>query len=196
MKLILEKLPMVKMVYEAENGKQCVEYFQKGGFAGLVFMDIEMPEMNGIEACRTLLQSHPETRVIALSMYADEDYYTHMIEAGAKGFILKNSGIEDVENAILQVSSGNNYFSQEILAGLIRSLNRKIDVRTSHSLSEREAEVLGYICKGMSNQEIADDLHLSKRTVDKHRENLLSKTGCKNTAGLVIYAIKNGIMEI
>lgn len=162
----------------------------------IIFMDIELPEINGIEATRYITQKHPNTNVIALSMYCDEEYYSQMIEAGAKGFILKNSGMDDVEASIKQIMEGKNFFSQEILAVILNSINRKKQVPKSTDLSEREIEVLYQICKGFSNNEIADILNISKRTVDKHRENLLSKTNTKNTAGLVMYAIKNEIVDI
>ncbi len=196
MKLILNNLPHIKNIQEAENGKACIAFFERGQKADIVFMDIEMPEMNGIDATTEIMKKHPELNIIGLSMYGDEDYYTRMIEAGAKGFILKNSGIKEVQESIKEVSSGNNYFSKEILSGLIKSISRKKEPANQGKLSEREEEVLYLICKGYSNQEIADSLHISKRTVDKHRENLLLKTSSKNTPGLVIYAIKNGVIEI
>jgi DNA-binding NarL/FixJ family response regulator len=196
MKLILNNLSYVDEIYEVGNGKDCVTFFREGGTADIVFMDIEMPEMNGIEATIEILKIKPGLNVVALSMYSDEDYYTKMIDAGAKGFILKNSGIKEVEEAIEHVLSGRNYFSQEILSGFIKSISRKKEPESPCKLSDREAEVLFLICKGHSNHEIADALHISKRTVDKHRENLLHKTGSKNTAGLVIYAIKNSIVEV
>ncbi len=196
MKLILNNLSYVDEIYEVGNGRDCVTFFREGGTADIVFMDIEMPGMNGIEATIEVLKIKPGLNVVALSMYSDEDYYTKMIDAGAKGFILKNSGIKEVEEAIEHVLSGRNYFSQEILSGFIKSISRKKEPEYPIKLSEREAEVLFLICKGHSNHEIADALHISKRTVDKHRENLLHKTGSKNTAGLVIYAIKNSIVEV
>ncbi len=196
MKLILSNLPYIDTVDEAGDGNECVHFFKNGKTADIVFMDIEMPGMNGIDATINILKDFPDTNIIALSMYADEDYYTKMIEAGAKGFILKNSGIKEVEDAINHVISGKNYFSQEILMAFIKNMNRKKQEQTSGKLSEREEEVLYLICKGNSNQEIADTLHISKRTVDKHRENLLLKTESKNTAGLVVYAIKKGVIEI
>jgi DNA-binding NarL/FixJ family response regulator len=119
-----------------------------------------------------------------------------MINAGAKGFILKNSDIVDVETAIQQVASGNNFFSPEILNRLIKGFGNKPAKSKSTDLTNREEEVLYHICKGLSNQEIADKLFLSKRTIDKHRENLLSKTNSKNTAGLVMFAVKNKIIDL
>ena len=110
--------------------------------------------------------------------------------------MLKNSQFEDVQKAIVEIYEGNNFFSPEILEHIISSMYKKKTEKPVLDLTEREIEVLYNICKGMPNQEIADILCISKRTVDKHRENLLLKTEAKNTAGLVVYAIKNGIFEI
>ena len=195
LKLLLENLAYIKKVDEAGNGKEFLKLIGKFQ-PDIIFMDIEMPIMDGITATKQVLKLHPDLNIIALSMYGDENYYTQMINAGAKGFILKNSGIQDVEAAIQAVISGNNYFSQEILNRLIKGIGGKSKTKKSNELSEREEEVLFHICKGLSNQEIADTLYLSKRAVDKHRENLLSKTNARNTAGLVMYAVKNGIAEV
>ena len=195
LKLLLENLDYIKNVDEAGNGKELLKLIEKKQ-PDIIFMDIEMPVMDGITATQQVLKLHPGLNIIALSMYGDENYYTPMINAGAKGFVLKNSGIQDVEAAIQTVISGNNYFSQEILNRLINNIGKKSKTKESNGLSEREEEVLFHICKGKSNQEIADTLYLSKRTVDKHRENLLSKTNARNTAGLVMYAVKNGIAEV
>ena len=193
--LLLENLPYIDGVDEASNSDTFLSLLEQKN-PDIIFMDIDMPGVDGIEATQKALRLYPDLNIIALSMYGDEDYYTRMINAGAKGFILKNSGIQDVEAAIQNVIAGRNYFSQEILTGLLNSINRKNQPTKSTDLSEREIEVLYQICKGLSNQEIADTLCISKRTVDKHRENLLSKTNSKNTAGLVMYAIKNGVVEV
>lgn len=195
LKVLLENLSYVDSVFEASNGIGFLSLLEDF-IPDIVFMDIEMPEMDGVEATRIAVEKYPSINIIALSMYGDENYYTRMINAGAKGFVLKNSGFQDVENAINNVRDGNNYISQEILNRLIRGFGSKQKANKSHELTERETEVLYHICKGLSNQEIADVLFLSKRTVDKHRENLLSKVGAKNTVGLVIYAVKNGIVEV
>ena len=129
-------------------------------------------------------------------MYGDENFYSEMIDAGAKGFLLKNSKFEDVQKAIVDVNEGKNYFSPEILEAIIKNLSKKKPEKRNADLTEREIEVLYSICKGLSNQEIADFLCISKRTVDKHRENILLKTQSKNTAGLVVFAIKNEIFEV
>ncbi|MBN1768807.1 MAG: response regulator transcription factor [Prolixibacteraceae bacterium] len=195
MQLLLSNLDYVNEVKLAANAHELFQLLEQRT-PDIIFMDIDMPETDGIEACRQVLKMYPGTNIIALSMYGEEDYYTRMIEAGAKGFILKNSGIDDVEASIKNVMAGKNYFSQEILSGLLNSINRKNQPQKNTDLSERETEVLYQICKGLSNQEIADVLNISKRTVDKHRENILSKSGTKNTAGLVMFAIKNGVVEV
>lgn len=193
--LLLSNLQYIKEVRQAPNGKLFLSGLSEG-IPDLVLMDISMPEIDGIEATRKAIELNPDLRIIALSMYADEEYYTRMIDAGAKGFILKNSGLQEVEDCIRNVLSGHNYFSPEILDGILKNISRKAKPPKKSELSEREEEVLYRICQGLSNQEIAELLHISKRTVDKHRENLLLKTDSKNTAGLVMFAIRNGIVEV
>ncbi|ALO16431.1 Protease production enhancer protein [Salinivirga cyanobacteriivorans] len=195
LKSLMENFTYIGQVQEASNGREFLQLLDDST-PDVVFMDIEMPEMDGITATRKAIDAFPDLNVVALSMYGNENYYTQMINAGAKGFILKNSGIQDVENAIQNVMSSNNYFSHEIFQRLIQGLGRKQQKTTNPELSAREEEIVFLICKGLSNQEIADKLYLSKRTVDKHRENILSKTHSKNTAGIVMYAVKNGIVEV
>lgn len=195
LKLLLENLDFVEQVRDFATGIDFLASLSDYS-PDLVFMDIEMSGKDGIATTREAIDLQPGLKIIALSMYSDEVYYSEMINAGAMGFIIKNSGIQDVENAIQQVASGSNYFSGEILQRLINGFVRQKKKIRSTRLTEREEEVLYLICTGLSNQQIAEKLYLSKRTVDKHRENLLTKTGARNTAGLVIYAVKNGIVEI
>ena len=195
LKLLLSNISFIGEIKEASNGQEFLDALGSG-IPDIVFMDIEMPVLNGIETTRAAIEQFPDIRIIALSMYGDEEYFTKMINLGVKGFILKNSGIQEVENAIINVLSNKNFFSQEIVTELVQNLTKKRRLAKSGDLSEREAEVLFYICKGYSNQEIADTLYISKRTVDKHRENLLLKTQSKNTAGLVMYAIHSGIIDL
>jgi DNA-binding NarL/FixJ family response regulator len=193
--LLLDSLEYVGTIYEAADAAELYKILEIES-PHVIFMDIDLPGTDGIDATRFISEKYPKINVIALSMYCDEDYYSRMIDAGAKGFILKNSGMSDVEAAIQHVLSGKSYFSQEILSVILNSINRKKQPTKNSELSEREIEVLYQICKGFSNQEIADVLGIGKRTVDKHRENILSKTNSKNTAGLVMYAIKSGLVEV
>ncbi len=198
LKLLLSTQDFVHHIYEASNGKEFIENLSFVD-CDVVLMDIEMPEMNGIDATREALHMRPNLKVIVLSMYGDEQYYYKMIDAGAKGFMLKNSGIENVVTAIKKVAAGENFFSEELLFNILNTIrdNTKAEATLpDNEISDREMEILYHVCKGESNQEIADELFISKRTVDKHRANLLSKTGCRNTAALVMYAIKNKIIDI
>lgn len=198
LKLLLSTQDFVHHVYEASNGKEFIENLSFVD-CDVVLMDIEMPQMNGIEATEMALRMKPELKVIVLSMYGDEQYYYKMVDAGVKGFVLKSAGIEKVITAIHQVAGGDNYFSEELLMGIlnnIRESNKPEPEMPDNEISEREMEILYQVCLGLSNQEIADKLFISKRTVDKHRANLLSKTGCRNTAALVMYAIKNKMINI
>jgi DNA-binding NarL/FixJ family response regulator len=195
LKLMLNLDPQIGPIYQAANGVEFLELLLKIT-PDIVLMDIDMPIMDGVEATKRALFLNPGLKIIALSMYGEDEYYIKMIEAGARGFILKNSDIEVVEEAIHEVIAGQNYFSSEVMTNLVLNLNKKKSGEVKNELTERESEILYLICKGLSNQEIADTLFLSKRTVDKHRENILSKINVKNTAGLVMYAIKHGIIQV
>lgn len=197
LKLLLSNEPNMSVIIEASDGADFLSQLSAKKHPDIVLMDIGMPNMDGIEATRLAVERMPDIRVIALSMFGEEDYYYRMINAGAKGFLLKNSEISDVKEAIEQVMSGNSYFSQELLCNVIKSFHaNKEQVEVMATLSKREQQVLNEICKGLSNQEIADSLFISKRTVDKHRSNLLSKTNSKNTANLILYAIKHKLISI
>lgn len=198
LKLLLSTQDFVRHIYEASSGKEFVENLPLME-CDVVLMDIEMPEMNGIEATEKALHLRPGLKVIVLSMYGDEQYYYKMVDAGVKGFVLKSSGIEKVITAIHQVAAGENYFSEELLMNILNHMregNKPEAEIPDNEISERELEILYHVCLGLSNQEIADKLFISKRTVDKHRANLLSKTGCRNTAALVMYAIKNKMISV
>jgi len=195
LKILLGAYDAFDVVAEASNGAELLKILETCS-ADIVLMDISMPEMDGAEATSQLTRRAPETKVIALSMYGEEEYYYRMVDAGAKGFILKDSDISDVHDAIIAVHRGGNYFSQELLYHVIKRIKNREQEEKSSSLSKREKEILLKICEGLSNHEIADTLYISKRTVDKHRANLLAKTGSKNTASLILYAIKNRLIEV
>lgn len=195
LRILLDAFDEFTVVGEAGNGEELINIV-RNCLCDIVLMDINMPGMDGIEATRRALKLNPDLKVIALSMYGEEDYYYRMVDAGARGFILKDSDINDVRDAIITVSQGGNYFSQQLLHNVIQKLKTRETETRMANLSRREKEILLKICEGLSNQEIADALFISKRTVDKHRANLLSKTSSKNTASLILYAIKNKLIEI
>jgi len=195
LKMLLEASSEFEIAGEASNGAEFLKILRNIA-ADIVLMDINMPEMDGIEATRKGLKLCPSIAVIALSMYGEEDYYYKMVDAGAKGFLLKDSDISEVKEAIRTVKKGGSYFSQELLYHVIQKFKHRESETKSANLSKREKEILYKICEGFSNHEIAESLFISKRTVDKHRANLLGKTNSKNTASLILFAIKNKLIEI
>lgn len=181
-----------RVVAEAGDGAEFLASSEAMA-ADVVFMDIAMPTLSGDKATMQALERNPNLKIICLSMFGDEKYYSQMVEAGAKGFLLKDSSIEEVFAAIEAVMNNEEYICNEVMQALSGAMRRNEEVDT---LSEREIDVLLGICQGLSTQEIADSLYLSKRTVDTHRANILEKTGSKNTASLVVYAIKHNLVEI
>ena len=181
-----------RIVAEASDGAEFLEN-EVAMSADVVFMDIAMPTLSGDKATAMALERNPDLKIICLSMFGDEKYYSRMVEAGAKGFLLKDSSIDEVFAAVDAVMNNDEYICREVLTALSGAMRRNDEDDT---LSEREIDVLMGICRGLSTQEIADKLFLSKRTVDSHRANILEKTGSKNTASLVVYAIKNNLVEI
>jgi DNA-binding NarL/FixJ family response regulator len=180
-------------IYEATNGIEFLKLIDQHKI-DLVLMDISMPEMNGIEATQRALEKDKNMKIIALTMFNDNDYYYKMINAGVKGFLLKESEIQEVIFAMKTVLQGNNYFPVDILCNIIK--NKDTDTNLNNGLSDRELEVLKMVCQGLSNSDIARKLFISKKTVDKHRANILMKTNSKNTANLVMYAIKYNLVNV
>lgn len=196
---LLDRLDGCRVVGEASDGAEFLAMLPSTD-ADVVFMDISMPVMNGAEATERALQLRPGLRIITLSMFGDENYYARMVDAGACGFLLKDSDIEEVAEAIGTVMNGGSYFSPALQSSLGGSGTAAAGDGTADGspdgLSSREIEILVGVCRGLSNQEIADELFISKRTVDKHRANIMEKTGCRNTAGLVVYAIRNRLIDM
>jgi DNA-binding NarL/FixJ family response regulator len=198
LKHLIEVEEVGTVIAEAGNGQEFLTKLEDAT-PDIVLMDISMPQMNGIEATQLARDKYPDLKVLALSMHGDEEYYYKMIEAGVKGFLLKDSGIKEIERAIYAVLDGESYFSNELLRQIISGMNHKKGNESAiekDGISARELEVLKLICAGLTNEEIADKLCISAQTVKGHRSNLLSKTNCKNSASLVMYAIKNKVVEV
>lgn len=200
-KLLLSSENQAEVVAEARNGKEFLENLKKI-IPDIVLMDIAMPEMDGIEASRLALEKNPNLKILALTMYGDEKYYYQMIQTGIQGFVLKSSGISELTRAISEVYAGGNYFSNEILYKIIKNVNQKKaeennpEINSPAKLTNREIDVLKLIVTGLSNEEIAEKLTVSLSTVKSHRSSLLAKTSSRNTASLVMYAIKNKIVQL
>ncbi len=191
LRIVLNEIPFVKVIAEASDGNELLSILRKNT-ADIVLMDINMPGMNGIEATQKLKDKYPDTEAIALTMHEEIGYFNKMIEAGAKGFLLKKTTKEQLESAIKAIFYGETFFSEEfVLSTKPKYVAQK---NTNIEISEREKDVLKLIAKGYSNQEIADKLFLSKRTVDGHKARLFEKTGAKNAPNLIMFALKNGLI--
>ncbi|TYP92154.1 two component transcriptional regulator, LuxR family [Fodinibius salinus] len=182
---------------EASNGAEAVETCNNTDI-DLAIMDISMPKMDGIEATRQIKNEHPDIKVLALTMMGEDQHIRQMIEAGASGYILKSSDQIELIDAITSILNGQHYFSndasQSVMMDLVES--EPSEDADPTNITDREREVLELIVDEHTNQQIAEELYISVRTVDSHRRNLLQKTGAKNTAGLVTYAIKNNLVDI
>lgn len=197
-KLLLSSDNLAEVVAEARNGKEFLEKIEQVN-PDVVLMDISMPEMDGIEASKLAHEKYPQLKILALTMFGDEKYYYQMIQTGIKGFVLKSAGISELIKAISEVSKGENYFSGELLYKLIQNITtnkNEGNVTASEKLSARELEVLKLIASGLSNEDIAKQLNLSLATIKTHRSNLLAKTSSNNTASLIMFALKNKIIEV
>ncbi|MBN1927702.1 MAG: response regulator transcription factor [Prolixibacteraceae bacterium] len=197
-KFALGKSSDIEITGEAKNGLEFLEMIDKKD-ADVVLMDIDMPEMNGFDAIKKGLEIKPGLNFLVLSMHGDHGHYLKMIELGAKGFIVKDSGPEELKKAIREVSKGNNYFSQELLMSIILKKEVSpvgIELLKKLEISPREYDVLGLLCKASSNQEIADKLFISPKTVEGHKARLMQKTGTQNSLALVLFAIKNQLIQL
>jgi DNA-binding NarL/FixJ family response regulator len=199
LKFLLDGISSVEVIAEAVDGADFIKLLSTC-IPDLVLMDINMPNMDGIEASRKALEMMPELKIIVLSMFGDESYYYQMIQAGVKGFILKKSGSSELVTAINSVMNGEEYFSNELLKNVIMSFGSKKQIKNADEIklinfTLREKEVLTLICNGFSTKEIADKLNISARTVEVHKSNLFLKTGTKTTGSLISVSIKSNLVE-
>lgn len=184
---------------EVKNGRELLEQMDKSNLPDIVLMDLNMPEMNGLETTRHLRADYPDLKIIILSVYTEPQYIAAMVEQGVNGYIAKNALFAEVQDAIQNVYRHGFYFNPDVLramqAGMVHKKGRTTTLDKAEQLTLREKEVLQLICQEFTAAEIADKLFISKRTVEGHRNNLLLKTGCRNTAGLVLFAIKNNLLD-
>lgn len=196
---LLEDCKDIKLVGEAVNGEEAVNIVMNE-HVDLVVMDIKMPVLNGIEATVKIKAKEPHVKVLSFSMHDEHKYIVKMLEAGATGYILKNTGKTELISAIYKLINGENYFSAEVASVMVTPYLRKTHVDADIPvievpLTKREEQVLQLICLEYTNHEIGKRLLISARTVDTHRRNLLQKLDVKNTAGLVRYAMKTDLLE-
>jgi DNA-binding NarL/FixJ family response regulator len=196
--LMLSKQQDMLLVGQAQDGRELISLVN-AVMPDVIMTDVKMPVMDGIEATRSLLAQHPDLKIIALSMFDEENLIVDMLEAGAKGYLLKNADKQEILDAIHSVYEDKNYYCHHTssrLASLIsKSRFNPYRKREPIIFTEREIEIIRLICQQLTAQEIADKLYLSKRTVEGHRTKILEKMNVKNTAGVVIYALKHRIVS-
>src|SRR6202012_3397267 len=199
---LIEKEDDLELVAEGDNGQELLDKLRALPVAPEVaIVDMHMPVMNGVELNDILHQEFPDIKVIILSVYDQERFISKMIDAGASGYLIKNTEVEELLTAVRKVHDAGFYFNQATMAAMknawqYRNQNIRNLSRIPIDLTEREREVLRLICKEYTNNEMADALNISVRTVEGHRNNLLAKTGCKNTAGLVVFAIRYEVFNM
>ena len=184
------------IVAEVTNGYQVLEKLETGLHVDVIFMDINMPKLDGLSCTKMVHKKFPEIRIIALSQYDEKRFVKQMIKNGASGYLLKDAGKDILEKAIRTVHNGENYYCDRLS---VRLINQELKMEDTKSLfpklTDREIEILRLIGNELSSQEIADKLFISFHTVESHRANLMSKAGVKNTAGLIRWATENDFLD-
>lgn len=200
-KMLLEAHDTMNVLAEANNGLEVIELLSKGVVPDIIMSDIQMPGMSGLELAETLSSTHPDVKLIMLSMLNKTALVSDAFKSGASGYLVKNVGFDEMLFAIEHVHRGHRYLCQEIAMPLLEQASQhrqdpahRERLMQDMELSQRELEILQLIGEGLTNLEIADRLFLSKRTVEGHRQNLIEKTGMKNSAALIKFAVQNGLI--
>lgn len=200
---LIASVPNFELVFTADDGNDCLQQLNRlqNNFPDIILMDMEMPGMDGVELNSCIHNSFPTIKTIVLSIHARERLIARMVEAGASGYLFKNCDKEELISAIETVHKRDFYINAQVLKAIQSSSNKKAATTTNINkipieLSAREKEVLLLICQEKSSAEIASELFISVRTAEGHRNNLLTKIGCRNMAGLVLFAVKHGIYEL
>lgn len=196
---ILQNVKDIRVAGRCFDGPSVVEFVQSE-VVDIILLDVNLPGMTGIEVCKQLSKSHPKVKVLAISMFNEESYVTEILNHGASGYILKNTGREELLKAIRTVYSGKSYFSKDVTQTIMKGLmnQRKASNKSEKfypKISRREREVLKLIAQEFTTQEIANQLFISLKTVESHRSSLLSKMNARNSAGLVRIAMENNLLD-
>lgn len=202
MHLLIDDFDNMEVVAQASNGIELLDIL-KTHTTDLVIVDLQMPQLDGIAATRQVKETYPGIKILLLSMHDDERLISHVMKLGANGYLLKNEPPEILHRAIETVMDKGYYFNDYVSKALLKGLPKiagdvadHLHLKSQLGVTSREREVLQLICKELTTAEIAEKLYISKRTVEGHRKNLLEKTGVRNTAGLVIFAIRNKLIEL
>jgi DNA-binding NarL/FixJ family response regulator len=196
--LSLRPYSAIKFVQEAENGQELLD-----GLAAsepdVVLMDLRMPQKDGIETTKIIAKQFPSIHIIALTMYEDERFVSHMMEIGANGYLLKSADPSEIKRAIIEVATKGYYLNNFVNRILLKKSHVRTkmipSLNTEITLNEREREVVRYICMEFTAQEIAQKIDVSPRTVEAIKDRLMERFGAKNTAGLVFFAVKNNLID-
>lgn len=206
LKLLIRTFDNMEIVIEASNGQALLDAIPLNP-PDVILMDLKMPVMDGIEATRLIKEEYPHIKIILLSMYDDDQIINHMMKNGANGYLLKNEEPHILREAIESVITKDYYFNDYVSKALLHATQDNMAALKptalsssraddSAELTRRELEILELICKEYTTGEIAQQLYISTRTVEGHRKNLLEKTGARNTAGLIIFAIRNNLVHM
>lgn len=203
MKAIISDWPGMKVIFESADGYSVIEKLKEmQTVPDVMLVDLTLPalgqkEFSGLDVTRALLDEYPETRIIILSVHDDENYIAQLIEEGAHGYLLKDSDPGEVREAIESVYKKGSYINERTLRAIQNNLgNKKKHKKTDLNVTKREEEILQLVCQQFTAEEIAEKLYISVKTVNGHRNNLLQKTGSRNVTGLVLYAVKNNIIDL
>jgi DNA-binding NarL/FixJ family response regulator len=191
---LLKDYDNLQVILEASNGKELFDQLRRLK-PHVVLLDIEMPEMNGIEATQILKEKYPDIKVIILTMHNEEEFIFDLMTKGAHGFLPKDKSVEEVVDAIYAVMEKGNYYNEEVINVMMKGSRGLVKDLRQNSLTEREIEIIRMICKQKTNKEIGELLGLSMRTIENHRTTILLKTETKNVAGIVMYALKHKLIS-
>ncbi|MEL6637831.1 MAG: response regulator transcription factor [Bacteroidota bacterium] len=198
LRALISEREEIEVILEAGNGQELLDQLREGPIPDVLLLDLNMPVLSGVETTKALQKSHPEIRIIILTTHYSKGFIVKMIELGAASYLPKNSEPEEVAETVLTVAAKGFYYNDHVMNVIRENMQRK--VKRHHlahvEISSREKEVLQLICEQYTTAEIATKLFISPRTVDGHRNNLLEKTGARNTAGLVVFALENKVVEL
>jgi DNA-binding NarL/FixJ family response regulator len=197
LKFALSEDEQLKCIGEAEDGVELMTLL-KSVRADVILLDLKMPKMDGIDAAKEIRQKHPYLKIITLTMHEDDNFILHMLDIGVNGYLAKSTDAHEIIAAIHEVYDNQYYFNDMVSKAMLKNLVEKNKIKPKFKdgidLSDKEREVLRLICEEHTNVEIAEKIYLSARTVEGIRSTLLEKIGVRNTVGLVLYAVKNGIV--
>ena len=197
-RMILAKEPDIEVVGEAEDGQQALDLVEQLG-PNVVIMDLSMPGMGGIEATKKVKEQHPSVSVLALTMHEDESYVFQLLRAGASGYVLKRAAAQDLVQAVRAAAKGEAFLYPSVARKVVEDYLKRVEAGEERErydgLTEREREILTLIAQGLGNQQIAEKLYITIKTVQTHRAHVLEKLGLHDRTQLVRYAIRKGLIE-